>query len=63
MILKPRHRKVLFYRWGIGYGGITHTLEETAKKHGVTRERIRMIEQEALNKISSQILHILAGRL
>ena len=33
-----------------GYG-ITHTLEETAKMLGITRERVRQIESKALRRL------------
>lgn len=31
--------------------GVTHTLEETARLMGITRERVRQIEKKALQKI------------
>jgi len=31
--------------------GCTHTLEEVGHKFGVTRERIRQIEAQALNRL------------
>jgi DNA-directed RNA polymerase sigma subunit (sigma70/sigma32) len=37
-----------------GYG-VTHTLEETAKFLGVTRECVRQIEKRALEKIRQQL--------
>ena len=41
---------VLYYRYGLkNYD--THTLEETGKKYGVTRERIRQIEASTFRKI------------
>lgn len=33
-----------------GYG-VTHTLEETAQLMGITRERVRQIEKQALEKL------------
>ena len=36
----------------VGYG-ITHTLEETAELMGVTRERVRQIEKQALAKLKA----------
>ena len=33
-----------------GYG-VTHTLEETARLLGITRERVRQIEKRALDKL------------
>ena len=37
----------------VGYG-ITHTLEETAKLLGITRERVRQIEKIALAKLRTR---------
>ena len=31
--------------------GVTHTLEETARLMGITRERVRQIEKKALQKL------------
>ena len=42
-----REEKILYYRWGLD-DGITHTLEETCKLFGVTRERIRQIEAKMM---------------
>ena len=36
----------------VGYG-ITHTLEETAELMGITRERVRQIEKQALAKLKA----------
>ena len=38
----------------VGYG-ITHTLEETAKLLGITRERVRQIEKRALEKLRRRL--------
>ncbi|MBO5940849.1 MAG: hypothetical protein J6R18_06630 [Kiritimatiellae bacterium] len=35
-----------------GYG-VTHTLEETAALMGITRERVRQIEKQALAKLKA----------
>ena len=48
--LTPREKKILSMRFGLE-DGITHTLEEVGKVFGVTRERIRQIENKALEKI------------
>lgn len=45
-----RERQVIILRFGLK-GGEQHTLEETAKHFGVTRERIRQIEVAAIVKI------------
>ena len=48
--LSPREQKVLMYRFGIDEE-YPHTLEETGKEFGITRERIRQIETKALEKL------------
>ena len=45
-----RERQVLTLRFGLK-GSEPHTLEDTAKQFGVTRERIRQIELAAIKKI------------
>jgi len=48
--LTPREAKVLSLRFGLK-DGISWTLEEVGKEMGVTRERIRQIEAQALRKL------------
>ena len=48
--LTPREEKVLRMRYGIEVG-CDHTLEEVGKCFAVTRERIRQIEAQAINKL------------
>lgn len=48
--LGERERRVLELRFGLADGN-THTLEETGLAVGVTRERARQIEAEALSKL------------
>lgn len=48
--LPPREREVLFLRYGLE-DGRSHTLEEVARKFGVTRERVRQIEQSGLRRL------------
>ncbi|MBI2054441.1 MAG: sigma-70 family RNA polymerase sigma factor [Candidatus Staskawiczbacteria bacterium] len=48
--LSPREMKILKMRFGLE-DGVMHTLEETGKEFGVTRERIRQIQAKALEKI------------
>jgi RNA polymerase primary sigma factor len=48
--LTPRERKILNMRFGLE-GEIPHTLEEVGQEFGVTRERVRQIQQRAIEKI------------
>jgi RNA polymerase primary sigma factor len=48
--LTERERKVLEMRFGFG-GGHECTLEEIGREYGLTRERIRQIEDKALRKL------------
>jgi RNA polymerase primary sigma factor len=48
--LTPREQKILKMRFGID-GEIPHTLEEVGKSFNVTRERVRQIQQRAIEKI------------
>ncbi len=48
--LDPRSRQVIRLRFGLD-DGCTRTLEEIGQHFGVTRERIRQIEQKALSKL------------
>lgn len=49
-ILDDRERRILELRYGLGTDE-PHTLEETAKQFGITRERVRQIEAQALKKL------------
>jgi len=49
-ILDPRERTIIFQRFGLD-GARPKTLEEVGKKLGVTRERIRQIQNIALMKL------------
>jgi RNA polymerase primary sigma factor len=48
--LTPRQSHILRLRFGLG-GGEPHTLEEIANKFGLSRERIRQLEKEALRSL------------
>lgn len=48
--LKPKERDILILRFGLDEGG-TRTLEEIGQQYGVTRERIRQIEEKAIRKL------------
>jgi RNA polymerase primary sigma factor len=49
-VLDDRERKIIFERYGLD-GGKPKTLEEIGKKFGVTRERIRQLQNIALAKL------------
>ena len=48
--LTPREARVLRLRYGLD-GNEAHTLKEMGEKLGLSRERIRQIEREALRKL------------
>jgi RNA polymerase primary sigma factor len=49
-VLDDRERRIIFQRFGLA-GGNRKTLEEVGKKFGVTRERIRQLQNIALDKL------------
>ena len=49
-VLDDRERKIIFQRFGLD-GGKLKTLEEVGKNFGVTRERIRQLQNIALAKL------------
>ena len=51
--LTPREARVLVLRFGLR-DGYAQTLEEVGAKFGLTRERIRQIEQEAMDKLRAE---------
>ena len=48
--LTPRESQVLRLRYGIG-SNVDHTLEEVGRALGLTRERVRQIETQAIRKL------------
>ena len=52
--LSPREREILSLRYGLS-DGQERTLEEVGERFGVTRERIRQIQEEALKTIRKQM--------
>lgn len=53
--LDERQIDILQMRFGLGrYDGDTHTLEEIAAKHQVTKEKIQQVETHAFNKIKDR---------
>lgn len=49
--LPERSRKVLTFRFGLHVGGERRTLDAIGKEYGITRERIRQIENHGLQTI------------
>ncbi|MGD8750090.1 MAG: sigma-70 family RNA polymerase sigma factor [Anaerolineales bacterium] len=55
--LPPREARILKMRYGFMNGKI-HTLQEIGRKEGITRERVRQIEAQALRRLRNpQIRH------
>jgi len=52
--LSPREQSILRQRFGLD-GGAEKTLEEVGERFGVTRERIRQIQLEALEKLRQEL--------
>lgn len=51
----PREQKVLKYRFGfLENDDELHTLEEVAKRFGITRERVRQIETKAMERLGDE---------
>jgi len=48
--LPERERRIIEMRYGIG-GGAPMTLEETGKVLGITRERVRQIQEKTIGKL------------
>lgn len=49
--LSPKERDVLIMRYGLDDNGQKKTLEEIGARYGVSRERIRQIENRAMSKL------------
>ena len=54
--LPPREGRVLQLRYGL-FDGQAYTLEQVGRKMGLTRERIRQIEAQALNRLRRPSIH------
>lgn len=53
--MTPREKKILSLRFGLK-DSIPHTLNETSKYFGITRERVRQIETAAMKKLRNIIV-------
>jgi RNA polymerase primary sigma factor len=49
-MLPPREAQILKLRYGL-LNGETHTLQEVGKKFGISRERVRQIETQAIHRL------------
>ncbi len=58
--LPERERKILIYRFGLdGYEGPPRTLKQVGAMVGLTRERVRQLEKEALAKLQGLLDEVL----
>lgn len=67
-LLTPRECKIIEMRMGVGNADREHTLEEVGKEFGVSENRIRQIESQALRKLrhptrSLQLSEFIQGEL
>lgn len=53
--MSKREQKILSLRFGLK-GGVSHTLRDTAKHFGITRERVRQIEAAAMRKMREHMI-------
>ncbi|MCM8760789.1 MAG: RNA polymerase sigma factor RpoD/SigA [Candidatus Omnitrophica bacterium] len=53
--MSKREQKILSLRFGLK-DGVPHTLRDTAKHFGITRERVRQIESAAMKKMREYII-------
>jgi RNA polymerase primary sigma factor len=60
--LDARESTILRYRFGLD-GGTEKTLEEVGEKFGVTRERVRQIQNLALRKLRKMIEKLEASKI
>ncbi|UCD71829.1 MAG: sigma-70 family RNA polymerase sigma factor, partial [Syntrophobacterales bacterium] len=52
-LLNEREEQILRLRFGIGEPS-RYTLEEVGRRFGISRERVRQVEEKALNKLRAQ---------
>jgi RNA polymerase primary sigma factor len=55
--LSPREQEILTLRFGLD-GEDEHTLEQLGVRLNVTRERVRQLEQRALNRLAHSLRHV-----
>ena len=52
--LKPREQAIIMHRYGL-IDGRFYTLEEVGNMYGITRERVRQVEERAIQKLKYKI--------
>ena len=52
--LPPREQEVIRLRYGLGHDEDPRSLEEIGRRMGITRERVRQIETQALRRLAEQ---------
>jgi RNA polymerase primary sigma factor len=53
--MTSREKKILELRYGLNDDEMPHTLRETAKHFGITRERVRQIEVACIHKLRKMV--------
>ncbi|MDD4013126.1 MAG: RNA polymerase sigma factor RpoD/SigA [Candidatus Omnitrophica bacterium] len=53
--MTEREKKILTLRFGLCEDGVAHTLRDTAKNFGITRERVRQIEASCMQKLKKMM--------
>jgi RNA polymerase primary sigma factor len=53
-LLSPREERILRLRFGL-QGGTTHSLSAIGQKYELTRERVRQIEEAALDRLRREL--------
>ncbi len=59
--LNSRLARILFLRYGLGSGGREMTLERVGRAVGLTRERVRQLEQNALKLARTRLYKLYTG--
>ncbi len=53
--MTDREKRILELRFGLGEDEVAHTLKDTAKHFGITRERVRQIEVSCMQKLRAMM--------